>query len=297
MGNNISYLKNKETEKLKKKKEKYLIKETNRLFQYALIQDSKKNYLEAFIAYREGVENIYYLISESKKEEFKVALWKNSVDYVQRAILLDLYFNNRSNTIPKATKLIEHVNEDSIESVTEEVIIDDFAYEGFVTKEDKEILSGLRKCEQSCTNLSWDDVVGLEDVKKCLKKQFVWPILYPELISSEKSCQGMLLYGQPGTGKTLVAQCAASEIPNVTFFNFGTSELKSKWHGSSERATAMMFEMARQRKPSIIFIGKKSIIFTFINPFFTQFILIFEFYNFASEVYKGFVFYFTQKIG
>lgn len=247
MGNNASYLNEEKKEKKWKKKErKFLIKQTNELFKYALKQDSEKNYLEAFTSYRQGVENIYYLINVSKDEEFKVELWKSSVDYVQRALHLDLYLKKHNITghIPAGIKY------------NKELIKDDFQYEGFVTKEDKEILEGLKSCVSTCSHLSWDDVVGLEDVKKTLRKQFIWPMQYPDLIRPEKSCQGMLLYGQPGTGKTFVAQCAASEIPDVTFFNFGTSVLKSKWHGSSERATAMMFEMARQRQPSIIFIGK-----------------------------------------
>jgi vacuolar protein-sorting-associated protein 4 len=249
MGNNSSYLnEEKEKKKWKKKEKKFLIKQTNELFEYALNEDSKKNYLEAFKSYRQGVEYIYYLINESEEEDFKLALWESSVDYVQRALLLDMYLTKDNRNV---TGLIQ--NEIKFNNT---YIKDDFVYEGFVTKEDKEILAGLRNCVETCSHLRWDDVVGLEDVKKTLKRQFIWPMLYPDLIRSEKSCQGMLLYGQPGTGKTFVAQCAASEIPNVTFFNFGTSVLKSKWHGSSERATAMMFEMARQRQPSIIFIGK-----------------------------------------
>ncbi len=259
MGNNKSYLKTEEKvkEKFEKEERKFLIKDTKELFKNAVKEDSKKNYPVAFTYYRQGVENVYYLLRQSKDEKFKAALWKCSKEYVQRALYIDIYLEKNirnTPTIPTNSQF------------SKKIFKDDFVYEGFTSKEDREILKGLQeKCVKNCSHLSWDDVVGLEDVKESLKTQFIWPIIYPDLVTSEQGCEGMLLYGLPGTGKTFVAQCAAGEIPGLTFFNFGTSELKSKWQGGTERATAMMFEMARQRQPSIIFIGKHLQYFHFMH--------------------------------
>ena len=240
MGNKISSLKK---GKKNKKETKLLLKEANRLFKHGLELDSKSKYCEAFSAYRQGVECIYFIIMQSEDEKFKVKLWKMSVDFVQRTLLLDLYLKTKGTSPPKEI----HANNEDYQ--------EDFEYVGFDTREEIDIVNQLIKCTKKCNNVKWDDIIGSENAKEIIREQFIYPTLYPDMIKTEKMCQGLLLYGPPGTGKTFLALCAASEIPDITFFTLSCSDLKSKWHGASEKITKIAFRMARQRNPSIMFIG------------------------------------------
>ena len=105
-------------------------------------------------------------------------------------------------------------------------------------------------------NVSWDDVSGLESAKEGLKEAVVLPVKFPQLFDDvRKPWRGILLYGPPGTGKSFLAQACATECKG-TFFSISSSDLVSKWMGESERLIKQLFKMARERKPSIIFIDE-----------------------------------------
>ncbi|XP_040061656.1 peroxisome biogenesis factor 1 [Ixodes scapularis] len=102
--------------------------------------------------------------------------------------------------------------------------------------------------------LSWDDAGGLEGVKKTLQEVFFWPTKYPELFANSpiRPLSGLLLYGAPGTGKTLLAGIVASEC-GVNFISIKGPELLSKYIGASEQAVRNVFQRAQSAKPCIIF--------------------------------------------
>ena len=105
-------------------------------------------------------------------------------------------------------------------------------------------------------NVSWDDVAGLEQAKEGLKEAVVLPIKFPQLFDEVRQpWRGILLYGPPGTGKSFLAKACATECEG-TFFSISSSDLVSKWMGESERLIKQLFNMARERKPSIIFIDE-----------------------------------------
>ena len=102
----------------------------------------------------------------------------------------------------------------------------------------------------------WDAVAGLEKAKDALKEAVIMPRQYPQLFRGErKPWRGILLYGPPGTGKSYLAKALATEA-RCTFFSVSSSDLVSKWVGESEKLVRNLFELARENKPSIIFIDE-----------------------------------------
>ncbi|KAJ5898850.1 hypothetical protein N7495_003594 [Penicillium taxi] len=102
----------------------------------------------------------------------------------------------------------------------------------------------------------WDDIAGLEGAKKALKEAVVYPFLRPDLFSGlREPARGMLLFGPPGTGKTMLARAVATESKS-TFFSVSSSSLTSKWHGESEKLVRALFALAKVLAPSIIFVDE-----------------------------------------
>mmetsp|Transcript_22169 Transcript_22169/g.36730 ORF Transcript_22169/g.36730 Transcript_22169/m.36730 type:complete len:431 (+) Transcript_22169:107-1399(+) len=105
-------------------------------------------------------------------------------------------------------------------------------------------------------NVRWDDIAGLESAKDALKEAVILPMKFPHLfVGNRKPWRGILLYGPPGTGKSYLAKAVATEADS-TFFSVSSSDLVSKWLGESERLVRNLFELARENKPSIVFIDE-----------------------------------------
>ncbi|MBS3136353.1 AAA family ATPase [Candidatus Woesearchaeota archaeon] len=114
--------------------------------------------------------------------------------------------------------------------------------------------SALREVLIEIPNIKWKDIGGLEEVKQELKEAVEWPLLHPESFRrmGVKPPKGILLYGVPGAGKTMLAKAVASETQS-NFILVKGPELLSKWLGESEKAVREVFKKARQTSPTIIF--------------------------------------------
>ncbi len=114
--------------------------------------------------------------------------------------------------------------------------------------------SAMREVLVELPNVKWDSVGGLGSVKQELVEAVEWPLKHPESFKrlGVQPPKGILLYGAPGTGKTLLGKAVASES-KANFILIKGPELLSKWVGESEKAVRKIFEKARQASPSIIF--------------------------------------------
>lgn len=103
-------------------------------------------------------------------------------------------------------------------------------------------------------NTSFEDIAGLEDVKEAVMYKAIYPHRYPELYEKlrKRSGGGILLYGLPGTGKTLIAEAIAHET-GASFFPVKCSDLGSKWFGETEQNIRDVFEAAKEAKNAVIF--------------------------------------------
>lgn len=106
-------------------------------------------------------------------------------------------------------------------------------------------------------DLKFKDVAGLEKAKEALKEAIILPIQFPKMYETMKidPHKGILMYGPPGTGKSFLAKACAGES-DCTFLSVSSSDLMSKYQGESERLIKTLFQMARDAKPSIIFIDE-----------------------------------------
>jgi SpoVK/Ycf46/Vps4 family AAA+-type ATPase len=102
----------------------------------------------------------------------------------------------------------------------------------------------------------WEDVAGLDVAKSALKENVVYPFLRPDLFMGlREPARGMLLFGPPGTGKTMLARAVATES-HSTFFAISASSLTSKFLGESEKLVRALFSLAKMLAPSIIFVDE-----------------------------------------
>ncbi len=114
--------------------------------------------------------------------------------------------------------------------------------------------SALREVFVEIPNIKWTDIGGLEDVKQELKEAVEWPLKNPDAFKriGIRPPRGILLYGAPGTGKTLLGKAVAKESES-NFILVNGPEMLSKWVGESEKAVREVFKKARQTSPTIIF--------------------------------------------
>lgn len=218
------------------------------LVQKAIDADTATRYEEAYKLYYNGLDYLMLALKYEKNQRSKDLIKSKFTEYLTRAEQLkdhlekqennksNLAENSSSNGLTKAKKSGEDDSDDA------------------ETKKLRGALAGAILSEKP--NVSWDDIAGLEGAKEALKEAVILPVRFPQLFTgNRKPTSGILLYGPPGTGKSYLAKAVATEA-NSTFFSVSSSDLVSKWMGESERLVKQLFTMARESKPSIIFIDE-----------------------------------------
>lgn len=103
------------------------------------------------------------------------------------------------------------------------------------------------------------DIGGLDHIISSLRETIIYPLLYPHLFNNSSilagAAKGVLLFGPPGCGKTMLAKALAKES-GATFINVAISVLTNKWFGESNKLVAGLFSLARKTQPCIIFIDE-----------------------------------------
>ncbi|ODV79151.1 AAA-domain-containing protein [Suhomyces tanzawaensis NRRL Y-17324] len=217
------------------------------LVQKAIDADTATRYEDAYKLYYNGLDYLMLAIKYEKNQKSKELIKSKFTEYLTRAEQLKDHLEKQSsssagdlsasNGSTKAKKAGDGGDDDDAD-----------------TKKLRGALAGAILSEKP--NIKWSDIAGLEAAKEALKEAVILPVKFPQLFTgNRKPTSGILLYGPPGTGKSYLAKAVATEA-NSTFFSVSSSDLVSKWMGESERLVKQLFTMARENKPSIIFIDE-----------------------------------------
>jgi vacuolar protein-sorting-associated protein 4 len=213
--------------------------------------DSQKKYDAAFDKYLQAAEALNEFAKFSKNPKLKAVAEERAKQYIKRAQQVSDLLNKKQKIKvggPDAKKdsgkgkYADNKGEDSEEEISDE------------EKELRKSIEGSIVMEKPTT--TWEDIAGMEDAKQAIREAVVLPLAHPELFKgARKPWKGILLFGPPGCGKTLLAKAAANEC-NVQFFAADSATLVSKWLGESEKLLKTLFKVAELDAPSLIFMDE-----------------------------------------
>ncbi|KAI7959920.1 hypothetical protein MJO29_004988 [Puccinia striiformis f. sp. tritici] len=172
------------------------------------------------------------VLSSEKTEGYLPSDLKDLVDRaVHQAIMRALRTSRRDSSKPIPLELADFEN----------------AQSGFVP-------ISLRDVKLQKSTVNWSDIGGLVETRRILRETLEWPTKYPSIFANcpLRLRSGLLLYGYPGCGKTLLASAIAKEC-GLNFINIKGPELLNKYIGASEQSVRELFERAQVAKPCVLF--------------------------------------------
>ncbi|MHA1718406.1 MAG: AAA family ATPase [Promethearchaeota archaeon] len=214
----------------------------------AIELDKQKQFDVAADKYLQATETLTEFAKFCKNSKLKKLAQEKAQQYFHRADMLTQLKNKKlkvpSGQVPNKNKRKGESEEESEE-------------ESEMPEEEKELrktIEGTIITERP--TITWGDVAGMEGPKQAIREAVVLPMSHPELFKgARKPWRGILLYGPPGCGKTLLAKAAANEC-GVQFFAADSASLVSKWLGESEKLLKTLFKVARLDAPSLIFMDE-----------------------------------------
>ena len=223
----------------------------SKLFQFAIKEaneavkfDNQGNYHEALNKYQRAAEILIEFVKFNKNPIMVQKCEEKIREYLDRAKVLKSKLSGRSPR--KGTLKSKGAMDGKVKSDGEEYSEDEL--------ELMNSISGTILTESP--NVKWQEIAGLNNCKQALREAIVLPMIKPELFTgARKPWSGILLFGPPGCGKTLLAKAAATEC-KATFFSVSSADLLSKWLGESEKLISTLFKVARIQAPSLIFIDE-----------------------------------------
>mmetsp|Transcript_3097 Transcript_3097/g.6423 ORF Transcript_3097/g.6423 Transcript_3097/m.6423 type:complete len:420 (-) Transcript_3097:841-2100(-) len=206
----------------------------------AIEEDRKENYEEAYKLYKSAVNHFIHLVKFESNQIIRDNFRLKATEFMNRMEEIEKFL--KSQEAP-AGPIVVGGNKEERKNASDD------ANAGLEAALSSAIVT-------TKPNVSWTDVAGLHGAKEALKEAVILPTRFPELfVGKLKPWKGILLYGPPGTGKSFLAKACATECSG-TFFSASASDLVAKFMGESERLVRTLFSMARERKPSIIFIDE-----------------------------------------
>ena len=208
-----------------------LYAKARKIAQEAVKADDSNNHKEAYRLYLQSAEILLELTKFTENPQLSKIYENRAKEYIGRAKTLNKLIKtqipNKSSKNPSSSE-----ENSEYDKVLETSIVSE------------------------TPDLTLDDVAGLEDVKRSLREAIVLPLKRPDLFTgSRQPWRGILLHGPPGCGKTMIAKATAGDI-KATFFNISAAVLVSKWLGESEKLVKRLYELAKEKQPSIIFIDE-----------------------------------------
>ncbi len=214
----------------------------------AVALDAQGHYQEAMNKYFRAAEILIEFTKYNKNPIMRKRCEASIKEYLERAKQIKSKLSGPSARITKHS---------SREGKTEDDKLTADDGDGEYSEEEMEMINMITgTIVTDSPDVRWMDIAGLENVKQNLREAVVLPIARPELFTgARKPWSGILLFGPPGCGKTLLAKAAATEC-QATFFSVSSADLLSKWLGESEKLISALFKVARIKAPSLIFIDE-----------------------------------------
>jgi vacuolar protein-sorting-associated protein 4 len=213
-----------------------MFQQAKQIAEQAVRMDNGGNYKAALPLYLQAAEILAKMVRFTNNSTLRVKYADAAKTYIERAQTLKS-MAAKATPLGKGSKPSAGGEEDTEEAARKQDIL-----ETILTEK---------------PNVKWEDVADLKDAKQALREAVIIPTLRPDLFQSKtrRAWRGILLFGPPGCGKTMIAKAVATEC-NATFLSIDAASIMSKWLGESERLVKELFSVARDNQPAIIFIDE-----------------------------------------